>query len=165
VEVIRSCEASVHTRTRRRNIPENGILQVSTSLYIATIPFYSSRSSALRPTSNLEGQVPVCPPSDRTIQLYPQTPGSLFIAFLRLAGLRWRYSNPPPHGDYTPVRYDNRPVQNALSQKHTSLMLLTNMNNIHRNVSSTQVYIIACNDRLYGTDGTWNFSHLAVGAS
>jgi hypothetical protein len=44
--------------------------------------FYKARSSALRPTPNLEEQVPVfMSPSDRVAQLYPQAPGSLFVAF------------------------------------------------------------------------------------
>jgi hypothetical protein len=39
-------------------------------------------SSALRPTPNLEDQVPVfMSPSDSVAQLYPQSPGSLFVAF------------------------------------------------------------------------------------
>jgi hypothetical protein len=33
-------------------------------------------------------------------QLYPRALGSIF-RLLRLAGLRWRYSNPPPHGSNT----------------------------------------------------------------
>jgi hypothetical protein len=38
--------------------------------------------SALRPTPNLEGQVPVfMSPSDRVAQLCPQVPGFLFIVF------------------------------------------------------------------------------------
>jgi hypothetical protein len=44
--------------------------------------FYKARSSALRQTPNMEGQVPVftCP-SDMVAQLCPQAPGSLFVAF------------------------------------------------------------------------------------
>jgi hypothetical protein len=54
---------------------------VFTSLDFAIIIFYTARSSALRPTSNLEDQVPVFMfPSDRVAQLYPQAPGSLFVA-------------------------------------------------------------------------------------
>jgi hypothetical protein len=66
--------------------------------FFTTINFYRARSSALRPTSNMEHQVHVfMSRSDRVAQLYPQAPDSLFVAFW-LAGLRWRYSNPPPHG-------------------------------------------------------------------
>jgi hypothetical protein len=44
--------------------------------------FYRARSLALRPTPNLEDQVPVfMSPSDSVIQLYPQAAGSLFVAF------------------------------------------------------------------------------------
>jgi hypothetical protein len=38
--------------------------------------------SALRPTPNLEGQVPVFKsPSDKVAELYPSAPGSFFVAF------------------------------------------------------------------------------------
>jgi hypothetical protein len=41
---------------------------------------------------NLESQVPVfISPRNRVVQLYPRR-------LLRLAGTRWMYSNPPPHG-------------------------------------------------------------------
>jgi hypothetical protein len=44
-------------------------------------------SSALRPTPNLEDQVPVfMSPSDRMAQLYPQAPGSFFKAFYNSQG-------------------------------------------------------------------------------
>jgi hypothetical protein len=33
-------------------------------------------------------------------QLYPRALGSLFVASYDSQGLRWRYSNPPPHGEY-----------------------------------------------------------------
>jgi hypothetical protein len=49
--------------------------------------FYRARSSALPPTPNLEDQVPVfISPSDRVTQLYPQAPGSLFVAFCKSQG-------------------------------------------------------------------------------
>jgi hypothetical protein len=63
------------------------------------LSFYRSRSSALYPTPNLEGQVLYLSPSDRMTHLYPQPPGSLFVAFLRLGRLRWRYSDPTPQRD------------------------------------------------------------------
>jgi hypothetical protein len=45
---------------------------------------------------NLEGKVPVfISPRNRVAQLYL---GSLFVASYNSQGLRWRYSNPPPHG-------------------------------------------------------------------
>jgi hypothetical protein len=47
---------------------------------------------------NLEGQVPVfiCP-RNRVPPVIPPGTGYPFCRLLRLAGLRWRYSNPPPH--------------------------------------------------------------------
>jgi hypothetical protein len=57
--------------------------------------FYRARSSALLPTPNLEDQVPVFMfPSDRMAQF-----GFPFHRPLRLAGLRWRYSNLLSHGN------------------------------------------------------------------
>jgi hypothetical protein len=44
--------------------------------------FYIARSSALRPTPNLEGQVPVFISHRNTVvRLYPQAPGSLFVFY------------------------------------------------------------------------------------
>jgi hypothetical protein len=55
----------------------------------------------MRPTPNLEDQVSVfISPRDRVDQLYSQVPGSSFRRLLRLEGLLWRYSNPPPYGGY-----------------------------------------------------------------
>jgi hypothetical protein len=48
---------------------------------------------------NLEGQVPVyISPRNRVAQLYLGALGSVFVASYDSQGLRWRYSNPPPHG-------------------------------------------------------------------
>jgi hypothetical protein len=48
---------------------------------------------------NLEGQVPgFISPRNRVAQLYPRALGSLSVAFYDSQGLRWKYSNPPPHG-------------------------------------------------------------------
>jgi hypothetical protein len=53
--------------------------------------------SLLRLYPNLEGKAPVfIPPRNRVAQLYPWALGSHLRRLLRLAGLRWRYSNPPP---------------------------------------------------------------------
>jgi hypothetical protein len=53
----------------------------------------------IRDFPNLEGQVPVSiSPRNRVPWLYPQAQGSVFVALLRLAGLRWRYWTPPAHG-------------------------------------------------------------------
>jgi hypothetical protein len=49
----------------------------------------------------MEGQVPLfISPRNRVAQLYPQALGSLSFASYDSQGLRWRYSNPPPHGFY-----------------------------------------------------------------
>jgi hypothetical protein len=37
-------------------------------------------------------------PRNRVAQLYPRALGSLFVASYDSQGLRWRHSNPPPHG-------------------------------------------------------------------
>jgi hypothetical protein len=55
---------------------------------------------------NLEGQVPIfISPRNRVAQLHPGhwVP---FCRLLRLAGLRWRYSNPPPHGSLYTLNTD-----------------------------------------------------------
>jgi hypothetical protein len=44
----------------------------------------------IRDSPNLEGRIPV---------FIPPGTGFPFRLLLRLAGLRWRYSNPPPHGE------------------------------------------------------------------
>jgi hypothetical protein len=59
----------------------NNSLQVSTVFYY--LGFRNrAKSSALRPTPNLKDHVSVfMSPSDRVTQLYPQAPGTLFVAF------------------------------------------------------------------------------------
>jgi hypothetical protein len=53
---------------------------------------------------NLEGQVPVfISPRNRVAQIYPRAQGSLSVASYDSRGLRWRYSNPPPHGRTTDI--------------------------------------------------------------
>jgi hypothetical protein len=78
-------------RTESPSLPKQPLFETSPSFeysarlnhpVFATIYFYRARSSDLRPTPNLEDQVPVfISPSDRFVQLYPQAPGSLFAAF------------------------------------------------------------------------------------
>jgi hypothetical protein len=59
--------------------------------------------SQIRDFPNLEDQVPLfISPRNRVARLYSGT-GFSFRCLLRLAGPRWRYSNPPPHGDCFPV--------------------------------------------------------------
>jgi hypothetical protein len=51
--------------------------------------FYRAKSSALSPTPNLQDQVPVfMSPTDSVAQLYPQAPGSLFVAAYKSQGYR-----------------------------------------------------------------------------
>jgi hypothetical protein len=48
---------------------------------------------------NPEGQVPLfISPRNRVAQLYPRALGSLSVASYDSRGLRWKCSNPPPHG-------------------------------------------------------------------
>jgi hypothetical protein len=55
------------------------------------------KAVALRPTPSLEDQVSVfMPPSDPVTS--PGT-GFSFRRLLRLEGLQWKYSNPPPPGE------------------------------------------------------------------
>jgi hypothetical protein len=55
--------------------------------------------SQIRDSRNLDGQVPVfISPRNRMARLYAEALGSPFRRLLRLAGLRWRYSNPLLHG-------------------------------------------------------------------
>jgi hypothetical protein len=55
--------------------------------------------SQIQNFQKLEGQVPVfISPRTRVARLYPQALGFHFRRLLRLAGLRWRYLNPPSHG-------------------------------------------------------------------
>jgi hypothetical protein len=47
---------------------------------------------------NLEGQVPVfISPRNSVAQLYPRALDSLSVTSYDSRGLRWKYSNPPPH--------------------------------------------------------------------
>jgi hypothetical protein len=57
--------------------------------------------SQIRDSPNLEGHVPIfISPRNRVDQLYSPGTGFPFRRLLRLAGLRWSYSNPPPHGSH-----------------------------------------------------------------
>jgi hypothetical protein len=61
--------------------------------------------SQIRDSPNLEGQVPVfITPLEQGAPAIPSGTGFPFVRLLRLAGLRWRYSNPPPRGEALPVR-------------------------------------------------------------
>jgi hypothetical protein len=74
---------------------------------------------------NLEGQAPVIYiPQEQGGPVIPPGTGFPFRRLLRLAGLRWRYSIPPPHGIthnwITRLRY----VAPARTTKKTSLPLM-----------------------------------------
>jgi hypothetical protein len=80
-------------------------LQVLLVLAIAVIIRSESRGthdyilvSQIQDSPNLEGQISeFISPRNRVDQLYPQALFP-FLHLLRLVGLRWRYSTPPPHG-------------------------------------------------------------------
>jgi hypothetical protein len=65
---------------------------------------------------NLEGQVPVFISSGTRWPSY--TPGHWvpFCRLLRLTGMRWRYSNPPPHGDKTILEQRTVFIVGSISQ-------------------------------------------------
>jgi hypothetical protein len=69
---------------------------VFTSLDFVTISFYRARSSALRPTPILENQVSIYVPQWQGGPVIPPSAGFPSLRLLRVAGLRWWYSNPPP---------------------------------------------------------------------
>jgi hypothetical protein len=55
--------------------------------------------SQIRDSPNLEGQVPLfISPQEQGGPVIPPGTGFSFRRLLRLAGLQWRYSTPPPHG-------------------------------------------------------------------
>jgi hypothetical protein len=53
---------------------------------------------------------------NRVAQLYAWAQGSLYRRFLRLTGLRWRYSNPHPHDGSTLL--STQPTANTDSRNH-----------------------------------------------
>jgi hypothetical protein len=78
-----ACYRDSFTFTFLHFLEDSAILHPDfTTSDFATAVFYRARLSALRPTPNFEGHVPVFrSPCDRVVQLYPQTPGSLLVAF------------------------------------------------------------------------------------
>jgi hypothetical protein len=53
--------------------------------------------SQIRDSSILEGKVPLfISPQEQGVPVVPPDSGFLFLPLLLLAGLRWRYSTPPP---------------------------------------------------------------------
>jgi hypothetical protein len=59
-------------------------------------------------------------PRNRLAQLYPGALGSLSVASYDSWGLRWRYSNPPPHGDVYTQDYSllYRQVTQTVAVRH-----------------------------------------------
>jgi hypothetical protein len=117
---------------------------VFTSLELATIFFSFLQSKVVTLTSNsqLDDQVPVLTsPSGRAAQLHPQTLGSPFRRLLCLAGLRWRYSNPPPHGRFVASRH----IKMSASKFIYKLLLLLHVRAVYcwdinlNNINSTVV--------------------------
>jgi hypothetical protein len=79
---------------------------------------------------NLKGQVPVfISTRNRVAQIYPPALGSLFISSY-LAGLQWKYYNPPPHGDSW-VPFFWLPYKNSvLSSQETYKVCVTMTNRL-----------------------------------
>jgi hypothetical protein len=79
-----------------------------------TVSFETICYCLIRDSHNLEGQARVfISPTDRVAQLYPPYTGFPFCRLLRLAGLRWIYFNPPPHGSTTDSSYISTDGQSA----------------------------------------------------
>jgi hypothetical protein len=66
---------------------------------------------------NLEGQVPVFISPRNRVSSFPPGTGFPFCRLLRLAGLRWRYSNPPPHGSSQPPACSHYITSSRTTQK------------------------------------------------
>jgi hypothetical protein len=79
--------------------------------------FYRTRSSALRPTSNLEGQIPIFMfPRDRVSQLHPQPPDTLFFFFYDSQGCG--------SGEFNEITYYALIMRLVISaQTHYSLLM------------------------------------------
>jgi hypothetical protein len=102
VRQLRVCWCGALSQTRGRVCR----LQLLLALASAVILGSESRGthdhillSQIRDSPNLEGQVPVfIYPQEQCGPVIPPGTGFPFRRLLRLAWLRWRYSNPPPHG-------------------------------------------------------------------
>jgi hypothetical protein len=58
-------------------------------------------------------------------QIYPRALGSLFVASYDSQGLRWRYSNPPPHGYSHSVVFTNEHIPKPRIWPYGSVTLTT----------------------------------------
>jgi hypothetical protein len=100
---LRVCYLVAHSLTRGRvcNLLYNCFWALPEQLFLSWSPaelttiFYC----LIWDSPNLEDLVPVfISPRNRVAQLYPRGTEFPLSRLLRLAGQRWRYSNPPPHG-------------------------------------------------------------------
>jgi hypothetical protein len=90
------------TRKRVCNLLLNCFWSLPEQSYLSRSPTELTAISycLLWDSPNLEGQVPVfITPRNRVAKLYPRALGSLSVASYDSQGLRWKYSNPPPHGE------------------------------------------------------------------
>jgi hypothetical protein len=93
--------ASSLTRKRVCNLLYNCFWALPEQSHLSRSPTELTATSdcLIGDSPNLEGQVPVfISPRNRVAQLYPWALGSLSVASYDSRGLRWKYSNPPPHG-------------------------------------------------------------------
>jgi hypothetical protein len=81
VRQLRVCLGEAPFLTRRR------VCRLQLLLVFPSAVILGSEFPGIQDSPNLDGQVPIIPPGT----------GFSFRRLLRLAGLRWRYSNPPPH--------------------------------------------------------------------
>jgi hypothetical protein len=81
--------------------------------------------SQIRDSPNLQGQVPVfISPKEQGDPVIPPGTGFPFRRLLRLAGLRWRYSNPSPRGVLLTVPFYNLSARTA---RKTPLSIVKNV--------------------------------------
>jgi hypothetical protein len=102
VRQLRVCWCGALCLTRER------VCSLQLLLVLASAVIHGSESRGTRDhillfqiwdSPSLEGQVPLFIfPRNRVAQLHPPGTGFPFHRLLRLAGLRWRYSNPYPRG-------------------------------------------------------------------
>jgi hypothetical protein len=87
-------------------LPEQSLLSRSPAELTVHILLYHLRL----PQPGGPGSRIYIPPRNRMALLYPRALGSLSVASYDSQGLRWRYSNPPPHGVWPILDIIHRPV-------------------------------------------------------
>jgi hypothetical protein len=102
---LRRCAVNASSLTRKRvcNLLLNCFWVLPEQSHVSRSPTELMAISycLIWDSPNLEGQVPVfISPRNRVAQIYPRALGSLSVASYDSRGLRWKYSNPPPHGVY-----------------------------------------------------------------